>query len=256
MSDGFYRAVVVYALASLLLVSAACGLRRTRASKDEGGGMRAEQKVSAAATTTTTAATPVVYVAFGDSTGVGVGARRDGGYVARVFERIERMRAGSSVRNFCVSGAETADVLRGQLTRLDQTRPTLVTLGIGINDVSHGVTPEQFARNYEEIVTRLKSKTDAPIVATNIPDISHAPRVPAFLHEQVRQRIQLFNTHIGEIARRHDLLLVDAYDMSREVIPNHPEFFSPDGFHPSDEGYEYWAKMMWPAVKKAIGEGE
>jgi len=246
MSEGFYRAFVIYALAFLLLTGAACGLGQTRTGKDEGANMRAEQKLSAAAT-------PVVYVAFGDSTGVGVGARK-GGYVARVFERIERVRAGSSLRNFCVSGAETSDVLRGQLARLDQTRPTLVTLGIGINDVSHGVSPEEFARNYEEIITRLKSKTDAPIVATNIPDISHAPRVPAFLHEQVRQRIQLFNTHIAEIGKRHDLLVVDAYGMSREVIPNHPEFFSPDGFHPSDEGYEYWAKMMWPTVKEAIGE--
>lgn len=248
MSEGFYRAFVIYTVAFLLLVSAACGLRRTRANKDEGASMRAEQKMSAAT------AAPVVYAAFGDSTGVGVGARRGGGYVARVFERIERARAGSSLQNFCVSGAETSDVLRGQLARLDATRPTLVTLGIGINDVSHGVTPDEFARNYEEIVTRLKSKTDAPIVATNIPDISHAPRVPAFLHEQVRQRIQLFNSHIAEIGRRHNLLLVDAYDMSREVIPNHPEFFSSDGFHPSDEGYEYWAKMMWPVVKEAIGE--
>jgi lysophospholipase L1-like esterase len=247
MSQGFYRAFVIYALAFLLLVSAACGLRRTRASKDEGADMRAEQKMAASVA-------PVEYVAFGDSTGVGVGARRGGGYVARVFERIERVRAGSSVRNFCVSGAETSDVLRSQLARLDATRASLVTLGIGINDVSHGVTPDEFARNYEEIITRLKSKTDAPIVATNIPDISHAPRVPAFLHEQVRQRIQLFNTHIAEIAKRHDVRLVNAYDMSREVIPNHPEFFSSDGFHPSDEGYEYWAKMMWPAVKEAIGE--
>ncbi|HEV2801641.1 MAG TPA: SGNH/GDSL hydrolase family protein [Pyrinomonadaceae bacterium] len=254
MSEGFYRAFVVYALALLLLVSAACGLRRTSASKDEVTNMRAEQKVAEQKKATTAAANaPVVYVAFGDSTGVGIGAR-GGGYVARVFERIKRVREGSSVRNFCVSGAETADVLRGQLTRLDGTRPTLVTLGIGINDISHGVAPETFARNYEEILTRLRSKTDAPIVATNIPDISHAPRVPVFLHEQVRQRIQLFNTHIAEIAARHNVTVVNAYDMSREVIPNHPEFFSGDGFHPSDEGYEYWAKMMWPAVKQAIGE--
>ena len=211
--------------------------------------MRAEKVVKAVAA-------PVEYVAFGDSTGIGVGARRGGGYVARLFERIERVRAGSSVKNFCVSGAETADVLRTQLARLDSTtaRPTLITVGIGINDVSHGVDVERFARNYEEIVVRLKSKTDAPIVVTNIPDISSAPRVPAFLHEQVRQRIRLFNTRLAEIAKRHDLLLVDAYDMSREVIPAHPEFFSADGFHPSDEGYEYWAKMMWPTVKEAIGE--
>jgi lysophospholipase L1-like esterase len=252
MSEGFYRALLIYALASVLLASAACGLRRTLASREAENKMSAEQQVSQQVTATATEA-PVAYVAFGDSTGVGVGARR-GGYVARLFERIERARAGSSVKNFCVSGAETADVLRGQLARLDGARPTLITLGIGINDVSHGITPEQFARNYEEIITRLKSRSDAPIVVTNIPDISTAPRVPVFLHGQVQARIRLFNERIAEIARRHDLLLVDAYDMSREVIPAHPEFFSPDGFHPSDEGYEYWAKMMWPRVKEAIGE--
>jgi lysophospholipase L1-like esterase len=251
MSDGFYRALMIYALACLLSVGAACGLGRTQASKDGESNMRAERKVSPQVSATTTA--PVAYVAFGDSTGVGVGARK-GGYVARLFERIERVRAGSSLKNFCVSGAETADVLRGQLSRLDATRPTLITLGIGINDVSHGVAPEQFARNYEEIIKRLKSRSDAPIVATNIPDISTAPRVPVFLHEQVRARIRLFNERIAEIAGRHGLLLVDTYTMSREVIAEHPEFFSPDGFHPSDEGYEYWAKMMWPTVKEAIGE--
>ena len=257
MSEGFYRALVIYASASLCLASAACGLRGTQAGRDVESNMRPEQKAAqqvsqqVSATATTTA--PVAYVAFGDSTGVGVGAR-GGGYVARLFERIERVRAGSSVKNFCVSGAETSDVLRGQLTRLDATRPTLITLGIGINDVSHGIAPEQFARNYEEIITRLKSRSDAPIVVTNIPDISTAPRVPVFLHDQVQARIRVFNERIAEIARRHELLLVDTYDMSREVIPAHPEFFSADGFHPSDEGYEYWAKMMWPTVKEAIGE--
>ena len=249
MSEGFYRALSVYAVALLLLAGAACGLRRTQASKSEGASMRAEKALAAT--------TPVTYVAFGDSTGVGVGARKGGGYVARLYERIERVRTGSSVKNFCVSGAETADVLRTQIARLDSTtRPTLVTVGIGINDVTHGVAPEQFARNYEEIITRLKSKTDAPIVVTNIPDISTAPRVPVFLHEQVQRRIQLFNERLAEIAARHELLLVDAYNMSRDVIPKHPEFFSADGFHPSDEGYEYWAKMMWPTVKEAVGEGE
>src|SRR5436309_1752244 len=58
---------------------------------------------------------PVVYVALGDSTGVGMGARKGGGYVARLFERIERERPRSRVVNLCVSGARTDDVLRGQL---------------------------------------------------------------------------------------------------------------------------------------------
>jgi lysophospholipase L1-like esterase len=200
------------------------------------------------------AAGPVVYVALGDSTGVGVGARKGGGYVARLFHRVERVRPGSRLVNLCVSGATTADVLRSQAPRVDAESPTLVTLGVGINDITRGVAPEQFARNYEEIVARLRRRT-AAAVATNIPDVSHAPAVPASFREEARRRISLFNERIAETAARHGVLLVDTHAKSRDIIPAHPEFFSPDGFHPSEEGYEFWAFEMWPTVRRAIGEG-
>ena len=198
---------------------------------------------------------PVVYVALGDSTGAGVGARRGGGYVARLFERIERARPGSRLVNLCMSGATTGDVLRSQVGRVGESRPTLVTLGIGINDVTRQVSPEQFAENYESIIKRIREQTDAPVVLSNVPDVSHAPAVPAFVREEARRRIRLFNERVLDIATRHRLLLVDTFEESAAVIPKHPEFFSPDGFHPSDEGYEFWAVKMWPTVKLAIGEG-
>lgn len=212
-----------------------------------------ESETRGATEAVTRAGEAVIYVALGDSTGVGVGAQRGGGYVARLFERLERVRPGSRVVNLCVSGAETADVLRDQSPRVERERATLVTLGIGINDLTRGVEVGRFARNYEEIVTRVRGATDATVVVTNVPDISTAPRVPEFMREGVSQRIALFNEEIKKIAARHDLRLVDAYGMSRELIPAHPEFFSADGFHPSEEGYEYWAKMMWGAVKEAVG---
>jgi len=196
---------------------------------------------------------PVVYVALGDSTGVGVGARKGGGYAARLFERVERLRPGSRLVNLCVSGATTADVLRSQAPLVAAERPTLLTLGVGINDVTRGVEPEQFARNYDELVAGLRRQPGAPLVVTNLPDISHAPAVPPFLREEVSRRIALFNRHIAEAAARHGLLLADTYAKSRDIIPAHPEFFSFDGFHPSDEGYEFWAFEMWPTVKRALG---
>lgn len=197
---------------------------------------------------------PVVYVALGDSTGVGVGARKGGGYPQRLLERIERVRPGSRLINLCVSGATTADLLRAQVGRVGEARPTLVTLSIGINDVSRQVSPEQFARNYEEIITRLRAQTDAPVVVSNLPDVSHAPSVPVFFRDEARRRIELFNARIGEVASRHRLAVVDTYSKSSALIPKHPEFFSQDGFHPSEEGYEFWAFEMWPTVKAAIGE--
>lgn len=201
---------------------------------------------------------PVVYVALGDSTGVGVGARKGGGYVARLFERIERERPGSRVENLCVSGARTDDLLRSQLPRVAALRPTLVTVGIGINDLTNLVPEATFEANYELIVARLRA--DAPgarLVLSNVPDISPAPAVPAAMRADAVRRIRLFNEIIDRVAARHPgVRVADAYHPSREVIAAHPEFFCSDGFHPSAEGYEYWAKLLWPVVKEELGEGE
>lgn len=196
----------------------------------------------------------VSYAALGDSTGVGVGAREGGGYVARLFEKIRAERPDSRLINLCVSGATTEDVLRGQLRQAISARPTLVTLGIGINDIGHGMTAERFARNYEEIVKQLRTGTSARLVVTNVPDISFAPVIPASERDATRRRIELFNEKLGTIARRYELSVVDVYTETHRVIPTHPEFFSDDGFHPSAEGYSYWAETMWPAVKEAIGD--
>ena len=123
---------------------------------------------------------PITYVALGDSTGAGVGAV-DGGYVARLHTRIFEHRPDSQLFNLCLSGATTIEVLRGQLNQGVAKNPDLVTLGIGINDISHGMTIEEFAKNYEEILSTLKEKTQAQIVVTNIPNISSAPVVASFI---------------------------------------------------------------------------
>ncbi|HEX8473061.1 MAG TPA: SGNH/GDSL hydrolase family protein [Pyrinomonadaceae bacterium] len=194
---------------------------------------------------------PVVYMALGDSTCLGVGARKDGGYAARILTRIRQARPESQLINLCRAGATANTVLREQTNQKDSVHPTLITLSVGGNDLIRGVEEGAFAEKFEEIVLRLK-EFGVPIVVTNLPDISLAPALPASMREDVRRRAIVFNARIGEIAKRHGLLSVDLYGMSREVIPAHPEFFSTDGFHPSDAGYEFWVEMMWPEVKKAI----
>ena len=195
---------------------------------------------------------PVNYLALGDSTGVGVGAR-NGGYVARLFKNIDAERAGSKLTNLCVSGATTEDVLHSQLRRGIAVDPNLVTLGIGINDIGHGIGIEEFARNYEEILSELRKNTRAKIVVTNIPDISSAPRIPEFARAEYQQAIITFNDRLEAIAARYEVTLFDVHSTTREQLPSHPEFFSSDGFHPSDAGYELWAREMWPVIARSIG---
>ena len=198
---------------------------------------------------------PIVYVALGDSTGAGVGAR-EGGYVARLFKHIEGRRPGSKLINLCVSGATTSDVIRGQLERGVGADADLITLGIVINDIGHNFTLEQFSKNYEQILSTLKEKTRARIVVTNIPDISTAPRIPGSMRSSYQQQIIQFSQRLGEIAARHGVTVFDIYTITTQELPSHPEYFSMDGFHPSDAGYELWAQTMWPKVAEVIGEPE
>jgi lysophospholipase L1-like esterase len=195
---------------------------------------------------------PIVYVALGDSTGAGLGAV-DGGYVSRLFKRLLEQRPGSELANLCVSGADTTALLRNQLDKGVEKNPQLVTLGIGINDIGHGISVEQFAENYESILSTLKEKTQAQIVVTNIPDISSAPMLPSSLRSQYHEQIVTYNQRLEEIANRHGVTVFDIYSVTTRELPSHPEYFSRDGFHPSDAGYELWALEMWPTVARAVG---
>ena len=76
-----------------------------------------------------------------------------------LFKRLGAQRPGSKLINLCFSGATTSDVLREQLDSGVAAAPQLVTLGIGINDIGHGVSLEQFAKNYEQILARIKNDT-------------------------------------------------------------------------------------------------
>ena len=194
---------------------------------------------------------PIFYVALGDSTGVGVGAV-NGGYVIRLYKRMLEQRPATQLANLCVSGATTAEVLRGQLNNGVAKNPQLVTLGIGINDISHGIHLEQFAQNYDRILSALKEKTKAQVVVLNLPDVSTARVVPVFLRGKYHQQIVTYNQRLETIANRHGATIFDVFSITTRELPSHPEYFSPDGFHPSDQGYEMCVVQMWPVIERVL----
>src|SRR4051812_1409326 len=195
-----------------------------------------------------------LYVALGDSTAAGVGARSGGGYPDRLVTRVQPRVGALRLMNLGESGATSADVLERQVPRALLTRPALITLCIGINDVGLQLPDEAFALNLEEIVVPLR-RLGAPIVICNIPDLALSPAVarPVPGHGD-EGRIELFNEHVAATAARHGLVLVDLYSWSREALPGRPELFSPDGFHPSALGYEVWAERMAPHIELVLRE--
>jgi acyl-CoA thioesterase I len=199
-------------------------------------------------------ASPLTYVALGDSTGVGVGARRGGGYPDRLVARLAR--AGHRLRlvNLCVSGAKVADLREEQLERGLASAPSLATLGIGINDVTWGTDPDAFARDYDRVAAALAG-TAARVVAVNVPDLSIAPLpVSDDMRRVVHERILRVNGIIAAAAARHGVALVDLHGATEAELAQTRDLLSDDGFHPSDRGYERWTDLMQPAVERALAE--
>ena len=194
---------------------------------------------------------PFRYVALGDSTGLGVGAREGRGYVDRLALRLARRFAAGelSVANLCRTGSTSGDVRSDQAPFVG--RPELVTLIVGINDVVHGLPDEAFAINLEEIAIAL-ARTGAKVVLGNIPDLALAPIAARIPRANYERRIEAFNEHALATASRHGFAFVDLFELSRRCAPGNPELFSPDGFHPSAEGYERWTEWLWPAVRASL----
>ncbi|MFL5313189.1 MAG: SGNH/GDSL hydrolase family protein [Myxococcales bacterium] len=198
-----------------------------------------------------TDASGFTYLALGDSTGVGVGASSDGGYVDRLYRRLLPLLPGAQLVNLCESGAGAADVRETQVPRARRSQPSLVTLGIGINDVTWQVPEEAFAINLEEIAVALGALR-VPVVLMNIPDLALAPIAARYDSSLYERRIEVFNEHVEATAARHRFALVDLFTATKR-LRGKAGLFSADGFHPSAEGYQEWAAHLWPAVRAALG---
>jgi len=197
---------------------------------------------------------PVTLVVVGDSTGVGVGAPPGDGYVQRTFARLTAGGRGGRLFNLSRSGATTVEALRDQVPQLARigAEASLVAIGIGANDVRAHTALAAFAHRFEAIVAGVQAHTRAPIIISNVPDISLAPAVPPESRAPAAQRAAAFNRAIDEVARRHGARVFDLYHLSQELIPLHPEYFAADGYHPSAKGYEAWAARLWPLVESAL----
>ncbi len=200
------------------------------------------------------------YVALGDSTAVGVGAESGGGYPERLWQRLRATGVHAGLLNLGVSGATSADVLRGQTSKASAAKAQLVTVGIGTNDLWRGVSPDALGANVRAILQAV-SAPGTRVVVSNVIDLALTPiaqQALPFLQlspDLLRGRVDAFNAQIARAAA--DVQGVHLFDLHAALRQQQsPEYFSPDGFHPSGAGYARWAELLWPLAAPALAEWE
>jgi lysophospholipase L1-like esterase len=192
------------------------------------------------------------YAALADSSGVGVGATRGGGYPDRLVARWKKRGVAVQTMNLSKSGALAGDLI-ASAQHIAKKEADLVTVGVGTNDVWRLTSEAEFQQNIEAIASALSSYRERAYFL-NLPDASLAP---AALHverwlgiapRQILERITAFNVIIARVTQKYTLSTVDLFALSQATLPGHPEYFSGDGFHPSDAGYEVWTDLLWDKV--------
>lgn len=151
------------------------------------------------------------YVALGDSFTEGLedpAERGFRGWADRLAEHIEDDQPGLRYANLAVRGKLIDEIVAEQVPAAVASGAGLVSLCAGGNDILRPSSgPARVARRLEQGVAALREGGAQVMLFTGF-DLRHVP-VMRLAHS----KIEVFNLHIHDIARRYDAVLVDLWPM-------------------------------------------
>lgn len=195
---------------------------------------------------------PLRFVVLGDSTAAGVGAgTAESSYPADLARMFAEDGRRVELTGYGVSGTRVADVLEKQVPLIEEMRPDLVFIGIGANDATHLTRLSSVTSAMEEILQRVKS-TGARVVVAGAPDM----RAAAW-QEPLRSlsgwRGRQVADAIATAAREAGVSVVPLAEETGPYFAEDPQRYnSADLFHPSAEGYQVWARVIYPYLKEEV----
>jgi lysophospholipase L1-like esterase len=183
------------------------------------------------------------YVALGDSLTAGRddhgpdGARI--GWARRLAGILSaRTEVPCALTNLAFDGASVAAVVERQLPSVTRTRPDLVSVTVGMNDIRDPAFSEDgFATGLGVLLDGLAA-TGATVLTCTLPDIAAIMTVPAGLVELARQRMRQASDIIRAQAAARGAVCLDAWAMPEAADPG---LFGPDRIHPNASGHQLMA---------------
>lgn len=185
------------------------------------------------------AAGPLIW-AFGDSLTAGYGLPPTDGFTAQLERGLRHAGVAATVRNGGISGDTTAQGRARLLWGLRGlgTKPDLVIVELGANDMLRGLPPAQAETNIEAILAELQRR-DIPILVAGM---RAAPNMgPAY-----RTR---FEALYPRLAKAHGAAL---YPFFLEGVAGSRSLIQADGLHPNRAGVAIIVRRMVPAVTAAL----
>jgi len=190
----------------------------------------------------------ITYVAIGASDTYGTGTS-DPDEQNWPVDLTAKLGSGTRLVNLGVPGIEVHDALNVELPVAIDAHPDLVTIWLAVDDLIGNVPISQYSQDMDLLLSRMQDAAPhAQILVANMPNIVLLPRFQGTNTQSLLTSISSYNTTIANIVERHHVVLVDLYHQS-QVLANHPEYISSDGFHPNANGYAQLAMIFYMTLQ-------
>lgn len=180
---------------------------------------------------------PITLLALGDSLTAGYGLAKGEGYPPKLEAALRDKGMDVRVVNAGVSG----DTSAGGRARLDWAladNPDAAIVALGANDALRGLEPKQMYDNLKAILTKLKDKNIAVLLAGMKAPPNMGPEYGAEFEEVYARLAQEFDVVFYPF-------LLDGVAADRTLNQD-------DGVHPTAEGYDVLVRHLLPSVEKLL----
>ncbi len=148
----------------------------------------------------------------------------------------EKLPTGKLWLNQGISGDTSSGVLK-RLGAFSATRPNVIYVMAGINDLRKGASDQTIWRNYRRILRRLRqTHPQAQIIVQSI--------LPTRLPKLSNSRIRHINTELTLIAKQEGANYLNIYSWFTDMEGNLRPELTTDGLHLSQEGYDVWRSAI------------
>lgn len=186
----------------------------------------------------------LIYVAIGDSLTAGVGVDSfEKSYPFQIAEMIAKEGKRVTLNIQAIPGGKSIDIINHFVDPTVKTKPDLITLFIGVNDVHGNISKEEFKNNFEIILQKLTKETKAKIYIINLPYLGAENLILPPYNFYFDKRTQEFNEIIKQLADNYKLKYIDLYTPTSKSPKE--KYYSVDLFHPSDVGYKLWSQIIY-----------
>lgn len=179
----------------------------------------------------------IKYAALGDSLTAGVGVAD----IKSSYPYLIAQKLSSKNNVELVNLAHPGDVSSDLLLKLPEVlsqKPDLITILIGINDIHNLKSVKEFESNLSQIITTLK-RGNGKIYLLSIPYLG-SDKIVYFPYNLILDfRTKQFNNVIKKLSKNYGLEYIDLYPLTKSE-----DFYSSDQFHPGEEGYKAWSKVV------------